>query len=337
MANVTSRLTLGLIGAALVAAGCTVHKQETPSLTGPSELGTAISIAVTPDVLAQDGASQSLVTVTARDANGQPLRSVPLRAEITVNGVVTDFGSLSARNIVTDSSGRATLTYTAPAPPAVSVDNGTVVQIQVVPSGSDFGNATPRFASIRLVPPGVNGAPNDLIATFTATPPSPNEDARVLFDATGSIAANPNVTIVGYEWKFGDGDTASGRQVTHQFEAGSYTVRLTIRDTTGRSGTSSTVVTVTPTAEPAPSFVFSPNPARLNEAIHFDASTSQAAPGHSIVNYTWNFGDGVIQSSGGNPRIDHVYTTQRTYVVQLTVTDDTGKTKTSSGTAITPQ
>ena len=336
MANVTTRLTLGLIGAALLAAGCTVKKQETPSLTGPSELGTAITIAVSPDVLSQDGASQSLVTVTARDANGQPLRSLPMRAEIAVNGVLTDFGSLSARNVVTDSNGRATFTYTAPAPPAVSVDNGMTVQIQVTPSGSDFGNANARFASIRLVPPGVIGAPSDLVALFTTTPNAPNEDAAVLFDASSSITANPNVTIVSYEWNFGDGDRASGRQVTHSFEAGSYTVRLTIRDATGRSGTAASVVTVTPIAEPSPNFVFSPNPARLNEVIHFDASTSVAATGHSIVSYTWNFGDGVVQTTA-SPRIDHVYTVGRTYVVQLTVTDDTGKSKTSSGTAITPQ
>ena len=114
MANVTSRFTIGLVGAALLVAGCTVEEQKTPGLSGPSELGTAITIGVTPDVLSQDGASQSVVTITARDANGQPLRNASMRAEITVNGIVTDFGSLSARNVVTDSTGRATVIYTAP-------------------------------------------------------------------------------------------------------------------------------------------------------------------------------------------------------------------------------
>jgi PKD repeat protein len=330
------RAAIGLVAGALLFGACTVKKQEAPGLTGPSELGTSINISVTPDVLSQDGASQSLVTVTARDHNGQPLRSLPVRAEITVNGVITDFGTLSARNVVTDANGRATFTYTAPAAPAVSVDNGTIVQIQVIPSGNDFGNATARFASIRLVPPGVIGAPNDLKASFTSTPNAPTEDTTVLFDATSSVAGNPNTTIVSFEWDFGDGDRASGRQVTHQFEPGSHTVRLTIRDATNRSGTSSSVVTVTPTADPTPTFVFSPNPARLNEPIHFDASTSLAATGHRIVSYTWNFGDGSVRTTT-DPRIDYVYTIPRTYVVQLTVTDDTGKTKTSSGTAITPQ
>ena len=44
-----------------------------------AELGTAITIAVSPDVVTQDGASQSLIQITARDNNGQPLRNLSLR------------------------------------------------------------------------------------------------------------------------------------------------------------------------------------------------------------------------------------------------------------------
>ena len=98
------------------AAACTVHKQEAPSITGPSELGTSIVIQVSPDVLAQDGTSQSLVTITARDANGQPKGSLGLRADVVVNGTIVEgtLGTLSARTVTTDANGRATLTYTAP-------------------------------------------------------------------------------------------------------------------------------------------------------------------------------------------------------------------------------
>src|SRR5687767_4401959 len=145
MSHATYRLAAGLLGGAVLLGGCTVKKQETPSLTGPSELSTAISISVSPDVLFQDGASQSLVTITARDSNGQPLRNLPLRVEIAVDGVVTDFGSLSARSVVTDANGRAIVSYTAPPAPAFSVDTGTVIQIVVTPLGTDFANATPRF------------------------------------------------------------------------------------------------------------------------------------------------------------------------------------------------
>src|SRR5450759_1555846 len=97
------------VAGAFALAACTVHKQATPSLTGPSELGMSVTVEVSPDVLTQDGASQSLVTITVRDANGQPVRNVALRANITVNGVITDFGTLSARNVVSDAHGKASL------------------------------------------------------------------------------------------------------------------------------------------------------------------------------------------------------------------------------------
>lgn len=305
-------------------------------MTGPSELSTAITIAVTPDVLSQDGASQSLVTITARGATGQPLSNLPLRAEIGVNGVLTDFGRLSAKNLVTDSSGRASVVYTAPAAPAVAVDDGILVQIFVTPSGSDFGNANSRFANIRLVPPTTVGPGNNLVASFTFSPQGPSEDTPVLFDGTGSIAANPTSTIMSYSWDFGDGGTATGRQVTHRFSQGQKTVTLTVTDSIGRTGRASQLVTVTfPVTGLSAAFLFSPNPSQLNQPVHFDASVSTITPPHRIVSYTWNFGEGTITTTG-SPRIDFTYTLPRTYVVVLTVTDDTGQTKTTTQ-SITPQ
>ena len=92
--------------------------QDPPPLSGPSEFGTSVTITASPDAINQDGGSQSLITITTRDSNGNPLRNVSLRTEIFVNGVHTDFGTLSARSVVTDANGRATLIYTAPGAPA---------------------------------------------------------------------------------------------------------------------------------------------------------------------------------------------------------------------------
>ena len=148
-----------------------MKNQEAPPLTGPSELGTSISVGVAPDVLTQDGGSQSLVTVIAYDKNGKPLRNVSLRSEIVVGGVIADFGTLSARSIVTGTDGRATLVYTAPAAPAgPAVDNGTTVSISVTPLGTDYANSLARFATIRLVPSGVVVPPDGLQPYFTLSP-----------------------------------------------------------------------------------------------------------------------------------------------------------------------
>src|SRR5512145_2989228 len=134
---------------AAVATACTMKKEEAPAFSGPSEFGTSITITITPDTITQDGASQSIVAVTARGPNGETISNLPLRAEIRVDGVPTDFGSLSARSLVTGADGRATLVYTAPAGPSgLAVDTFTIVDIGVTPIGSNFGNAATRFASL---------------------------------------------------------------------------------------------------------------------------------------------------------------------------------------------
>src|SRR5262245_30456231 len=84
------------VGALLVSA-CTVKEAEGPRLTGPSELGTSITVLANPDVLTQDGFSQSRIVIQARDAAGLPIRDLAVRIEINVQGVRMDFGRLSAR------------------------------------------------------------------------------------------------------------------------------------------------------------------------------------------------------------------------------------------------
>jgi hypothetical protein len=154
MKHFISSACVALVAMATLA-GCTMKKNEAPELAGPSEFSTSIVVNITPDILSQDGASQSVVTVTARDENGQPVRNLSLRAEIRIGGVIADFGSLSARSIVTGADGKATLVYTAPPSTSPAVDPFTIVDIAVIPIGNDFGNSQTRVASVRLVPPGV--------------------------------------------------------------------------------------------------------------------------------------------------------------------------------------
>ena len=84
------------------------------SFVGPSELGLALTLTASPTVLALDGASQSLVTILARDGFGQVVPNVGILLQIRFGGTLQDFGQLSARNLVTGSDGRVLATYTAP-------------------------------------------------------------------------------------------------------------------------------------------------------------------------------------------------------------------------------
>jgi PKD repeat protein len=318
-----------IIGAALAAAlassACTMKSQEAPPMTGPSEFGTAITVTVTPDVLTQDGASQSLVTITARDQNGNVLRSLSLRAETFVDGSRVDFGSLSARNLVTDDNGRATLVFTAPSSPSgPGVDNFTTVQIVVTPVGTDFGNTTARLVTIRLVPPGIVVPPDGLQPSFTFTPEAPVDHQPVFFQSTSTAPGNNPIAT--HSWNFGDGTTASGSPVTHDFDRpGLYTVTLTIRDFVGRSAQTSKPITVTVGVPPTAVFTVSPGDPLPNQLVSFNGSASTAPEGRRITNYSWDFGDGRTFNGGSSPRAENRYALVGSYNVTLIVTDETGK------------
>src|SRR5881628_1915553 len=111
------RKVLGLLSTFVAtlafAGGCTVHQTEAPPLTGPSEFALALHLTVTPDSISQDGGSQSSITIQAIGPTGQPVSALPVRLDMLVGNVAQDFGTLSARTIVTGSDGKASAVFTA--------------------------------------------------------------------------------------------------------------------------------------------------------------------------------------------------------------------------------
>ena len=321
----------------LAIAGCTMREQEPPPLSGPSEFATSVTVTVDPAIIFQDGASQSRVKVQAVK-NGSPYSGLNLRAEIVVDGVPTDFGSIFPRTLATNGGGEATFVYTAPATPAGPVvDEFRLVNIFVTPLDSgDFGNLASRVTTLRLVPPGgIIVPPDGLIPRFTFTPNTPTDFQNVLFDASTSEAPANN-QIAQFRWDFGDGGTAQGRTTTYAFrDPGTFTVTLSIVDAHGRSRSASQSIIVTAGATPVARFVFSPTGQSINRDVFFNAAESSASPGRRIVNYFWNYGDGASGNDGQSPR--HAYSRAGTYVVTLTVTDDAGRTNTTQAqVTITP-
>jgi PKD repeat protein len=316
---------IGIAVCAAIMAACTMQKQEAPPLTGPSELGTSVQVLLSPDVLPTDGGSQSLVTILARDSNGQPLRNLSLRTEIRVNGQANDFGSLSARNVVTDASGKATLVYTAPSISG-GVDTGTIVEVMATPVGTNFSNATPSSATIRLVPTSVVVPPDGMQPDFTFTPSAPGQGQAVFFQSTSKASAvNP---IVSFRWDFGDGETATGSTATHAYsEPATYFARLTTFDATGRSAFTTKSITVTAGTAPTADFTVSPTNPFAGDLVTFNAQTSRAASGRRIVSYQWDFGD---TGTATGEVVTHTFQNARSFTIVLRVTDDLGVTSTTS-------
>ncbi|OFW21801.1 MAG: hypothetical protein A3H97_07955 [Acidobacteria bacterium RIFCSPLOWO2_02_FULL_65_29] len=336
-------MTLGA-GLALAGAACTVNSTDVPSLTGPSEMALSFLVNATPDSITQDGVSQSSIVVTVKNASGQAAAGVAFRLDMLVGGTPVDYGRLSGKTVVTGSDGRATAVYTAPPPVAAGGDTGycspsifspylpgTCVTISATPIGTGFfAGVNSQTVEIHLVPLGVILPPADTpTASFVVTPTPVIANVATNFDASSSCggqvtngSCSSGNVIVSYQWGFGDGATATGKGTSHVFtSAGTYTVSLTVTNDGGKSASSTQSVSVGASASPSANFVFSPSSPVVNQQIQFNAATSQAAPGRTLVRWDWNWGDG---ESGTGQTQDHDYTAAGIYNVVLTVFDDTG-------------
>jgi PKD repeat protein len=130
----------------------------------------------------------------------------------------------------------------------------------------------------------VSGGGSTPVAAFTSTCTS----LSCAFD--GSTSSDTGGTITGYSWDFGDGSAAAtGANPTHVYAvAGTYTVTLTVTDST--SATNSVSHSVAPVAgSGTPVAAFTSTCTNLSCA--FDGSTSSDTGG-TITGYSWNFGDG---------------------------------------------
>lgn len=170
------------------------------------------------------------------------------------------------------------------------------------------------------------GATNQVQHTVEAVDP-PNQLPTAVFsstatdlDATFSAAASsdPDGTLVGWAWDFGDNATGSGAHATHSYvAAGTYHVSLTVTDNRGGTNTLTKDVTVlAPNQLPTAAFSWSAAKAKAS----FDAGAS-VDPDGTIASYAWAFGDG---STGDGATTSHTYAAGGTYTVTLTVTDDRG-------------
>ena len=87
------------VAALALSAACTVHGVDVPPLTGPSELALSVAVTATPDMLPQDGASQSAIVVLVKGPDGKAVAGQGLRVETAVGGALQDYGLLSARSV----------------------------------------------------------------------------------------------------------------------------------------------------------------------------------------------------------------------------------------------
>jgi PKD repeat protein len=313
------------IAAAVGAASC-VHKTEEPPLSGPSTFSTSLRLQAVPDRINQDGASQSSITVQAFGPSGAAMSGVALRMDMLFQGELADFGSLSARTIVTGNDGTARVVYTAPPPLPSGISTSTTVSIRAIPIGTDASASNGQAVDIRLMPTGVilppSGAPT---AAFTYGPQPVSVGVPTIFDGSTSQPGTNSAQISTYAWNFGDGQTGSGVSATHAFQSGgSFNVTLTVTNDRGIQASASQVVSVGSSDPFTGDWVISPLNPVINFPVLFNADAVQTSAGHQVTTFNWTFGDG---AGGTGFQTQHTYTTAGTFNVVLSVVDDLGRKK----------
>ena len=295
---------VSLLGAAALAAvaGCTVKSVEPPAFAGPSTLAHSITMVADRDTLTQNGLDFTDIRITSLGPDGQS-ENIPLRAQIYVDGVPQDFGTLSTKTPITPT----TIRYTAPPPSVVAAAQAAqTVTIEVVPANAgDFRGEVRREIDIRLVPQGVILPSNpNLTAAFTFTPAAPQVMQTVSFDAsTSTNNGSPCLSACIYSWNFGDGTSGTGQTTTHQFRTiNNFNVTLTVTDGRGATALVTRQVPVAAGTPPTAVFTISPGTPGVDQDVFFNATAvgavqrAERLPVTTGVSVTARPASGVVQS-----------------------------------------
>jgi len=163
---------------------------------------------------------------------------------------------------------------------------------------------------------------NNLAADFSYSPTTVFAGSSVQFTDMSTINAG---TIDGSFWSLDDGMTFTAGQTFNYFfsNLGNYIILHKVFSSLGDIDTISKLINVLPGSGLVANFSYPTDTLRVGETIQF-VTTSTISSG-SIVNYLWNFGDG-MNSFVSNPL--HVYTAVGMYTVSLTVSSNLGETNT---------
>jgi len=131
------------------------------------------------------------------------------------------------------------------------------------------------------------------------------------------------IESVTLRWSFGDGNTATGTEVTHVYdEPGAYQVSAVAVGEQDRRGPSTEMTIEVRNAPPTARIDAEPTQGEAPLEVRLDAGGSSDPDGEAS-RFRWNLGDGTVQTGG---RTAHVYDEAGSYDVTLTVADDQGAT-----------
>jgi large repetitive protein len=143
-----------------------------------------------------------------------------------------------------------------------------------------------------------------------------NKDYEVVFDAGKSIDADGD--LLTYSWDFGDGESGSGKKVTHVYKTGgSYIAKLTVDDGRGSACSISQEPLSVVLNKPPVAVATADQSACPGQELLFDGTASSDVDKDELT-YTWDFGDG---RSAAGAQVRHGFEKPGKYRVVLSVDD----------------
>lgn len=210
-----------------------------------------------------DGIAPSLTEFSVTNATGSPATiRIAAREElgnvnVTISGPTTDHLDISDFE-ETNSLFTREATYS----PSVDGTYGVYLKNYTDTSGnSRVSSRNRRFVS-DLTPP----------SAVASVDLANSQNLSIAFDARQSSDASG---IERYRWTFGDGETATGPRVTHDYLPGTYTANLTVTDIYGNSATDSVRLNLTTGAGDATDI----NDSQLRERAGNELAVSVERPG----------------------------------------------------------
>jgi PKD repeat protein len=304
----------------------TLTTSRTTTVSATAGVGTATGTPPT------GGAQTGRVTITVNTTNtisvGAPTPATPIAGQAVTfpitYGTSTTASAITRLTVDWGDGQRQNLTGQ---PAAISHTYFSQGSYLVVVTGIDaVGDATSTTTAVT-----VNARPA-LVVTISANPASPSPGSVVTFTVTATPTTGNAITSITID--FGDGTrgtiTGNAQSIQHVYSApGQYVVSVVATDSSGSTGSASLVlISASVTAD----FTISPSTGPVSTTFAFSGSASTGPS--PIASYSWDFGDA---SNGSGQTTTHKYTAAGTYTVRLTVTDNSGRTASTSKTVtVTP-
>ncbi len=138
--------------------------------------------------------------------------------------------------------------------------------------------------------------------------------------------------ITNVQWDYGDGSGGTGPSVNHTYaNPGTYTVTLIVTDGNGCTASVNESNAVAVSQPPTINITTNPNPVVACEAplnVSFTNATTSNSPTGSALTHSWDFGNG--ETSDQQIPGSITYTSEGTYTIVYTATDNVGCTATLS-------